>query len=257
MLHIARGFSLPLDTVTQAAGILAKRRAGKSYLGRRITEQMLKAVQQVVIVDPKGDWWGIRSSADGKTPGFPVIILGGEHGDVRRGRKKRRAQRKRGVVHMTPADFMKAARCPESLRAEKLAPGRSKSALSQWTLNSLSSSLRVRISRRFSGGSASAIFTIAKRARSSWRIRIASSSRHLPIWLSARGRVLVTGLGLGCVVRGLLASTCVTHVDCIEIDRYICLVVGEEFPGRSPRKDIQRRCSEVRSARLSVGLRLA
>ena len=122
MLHIARGFSLPLDTVTQAAGILAKRRAGKSYLGRRITEQMLKAVQQVVIVDPKGDWWGIRSSADGKTPGFPVIILGGEHGDVRRGRKKRRAQRKRGVVHMTPADFMKAARCPESLRAGKIGP---------------------------------------------------------------------------------------------------------------------------------------
>jgi hypothetical protein len=81
-LHIARGFSLPLEMVTQAAGILAKRRAGKSYLGRRFTEQLLKAMQQVVIVDPKGDWWGIRSSADGKTPGFPVIILGGEHGDI-------------------------------------------------------------------------------------------------------------------------------------------------------------------------------
>ncbi len=81
-LKIAQGFVLPVDTVTQALGILAKRRAGKSYLGRRLAEQLLKASLQVVIVDPKGDHWGIRSSVDGKGPGFPVIILGGEHGDV-------------------------------------------------------------------------------------------------------------------------------------------------------------------------------
>ena len=62
--------------------ILAKRRAGKSYTMRRITEQFLKASQQVVIVDPKGDQWGLRSSADGKQPGYPVLILGGEHGDL-------------------------------------------------------------------------------------------------------------------------------------------------------------------------------
>ena len=81
-LKIADNLSLPLDTVTQSIGILAKRRAGKSYLARRITEQLLQASQQVVIVDPKGDWWGIRSGADGKSPGFPVIILGGEHADL-------------------------------------------------------------------------------------------------------------------------------------------------------------------------------
>lgn len=61
---------------------MAKRRAGKSYTMRRITEQFLKASQQVVIVDPKGDQWGLRSSADGKQPGYPVLILGGEHGDL-------------------------------------------------------------------------------------------------------------------------------------------------------------------------------
>jgi hypothetical protein len=37
---------------------------------------------QVVDVDPKGDHWGIRSAADGKGPGLPILILGGEHGDV-------------------------------------------------------------------------------------------------------------------------------------------------------------------------------
>src|SRR3954469_22657653 len=81
-LHIADGLSLPLDATTQAIGIVAKRRVGKSYTARRLAEQLLKAGQQVVIVDPKGDHWGIRSGADGKSPGFPIVILGGEHGDV-------------------------------------------------------------------------------------------------------------------------------------------------------------------------------
>jgi hypothetical protein len=57
--------------------------------------------------------------------------------------------------------------------------------------------------------------------------------KHLPIWLAARGRVLVTGLGLGCVVRGLLASPSVTHVDVVEIDRQLLRVVGHEFLGNS------------------------
>lgn len=56
-------------------------------------------------------------------------------------------------------------------------------------------------------------------------------SRHLPIWLQAKGRVLITGLGLGCVVRGLLASPFVTHVDVIEINEDILRIVGAEFVG--------------------------
>lgn len=81
-LHISPDFSLPLNAVTQTFAILAKRRAGKSYTARKFAEELLTANQQVVIVDPKGDWWGIRSAADGKSPGFGVIILGGEHGDL-------------------------------------------------------------------------------------------------------------------------------------------------------------------------------
>jgi hypothetical protein len=53
--------------------------------------------------------------------------------------------------------------------------------------------------------------------------------RHMPIWLAARGRVLVTGLGLGCVVRGLLASPEIETIDVVEIDRDIVRVVGAEF----------------------------
>jgi hypothetical protein len=53
--------------------------------------------------------------------------------------------------------------------------------------------------------------------------------RHLPIWLAASGRVLKTGLGLGCVVRGLLVNPAVEHVDVVEIDADICRIIGHEF----------------------------
>jgi hypothetical protein len=81
-LKISKEISLPLDVVTQTIAILAKRRAGKSYTMRRIVEQLFEADQQVILVDPKGDQWGIRSSSDGKKPGLPIVILGGEHGDA-------------------------------------------------------------------------------------------------------------------------------------------------------------------------------
>lgn len=84
MIKIAHNLSLPLEIVTQTIGILAKRRAGKSYLARRLAEDLLLNGQQIVFVDPKGDQWGIRSAAGGRSPGLPIIILGGEHGDIAR-----------------------------------------------------------------------------------------------------------------------------------------------------------------------------
>lgn len=58
--------------------------------------------------------------------------------------------------------------------------------------------------------------------------------RHLPIWMAAAGRILITGLGLGCVVRGLLANKRVEHITAIEIDRKILDLVGPEL-SRDPR----------------------
>jgi len=54
-------------------------------------------------------------------------------------------------------------------------------------------------------------------------------SRHLPLLMVARGKVLVTGLGLGCVVRGLLSLDEVERVDVIEIDRLIIDTFWPEF----------------------------
>lgn len=56
-------------------------------------------------------------------------------------------------------------------------------------------------------------------------------SRHLPVVLHAEGRVLVTGLGLGCVVRGLLTRSAVEHIDVIEICPYVIKMIGPSFEG--------------------------
>lgn len=55
--------------------------------------------------------------------------------------------------------------------------------------------------------------------------------QHLPIWMNAKGHILKTGLGLGCVVRGLLTKPAVTKISVIEIDKDIIDIVGKEFSG--------------------------
>lgn len=81
-LHIGEGLNLPLDFVTQTQAILAKKRVGKSYTASVQAEELLKAHQQIVVIDPTGAWWGLKSSADGKHEGFPIAVFGGEHADV-------------------------------------------------------------------------------------------------------------------------------------------------------------------------------
>lgn len=81
-LKIAATFSLSVEAVTSTFAICAIRGAGKSHTASVMAEEMLKAGQPIVAYDPTGAWWGLKSSADGKRPGFPVVIFGGEHADV-------------------------------------------------------------------------------------------------------------------------------------------------------------------------------
>ena len=81
-LEISKTLSLPLDFVTSTQAILAKKRVGKSYKASVQAEELLEAGQQVVVIDPTSAWWGLRSSADGRSEGFPITIFGGEHGDL-------------------------------------------------------------------------------------------------------------------------------------------------------------------------------
>ncbi len=81
-IRLSPDVSLPLDAVTQTFAILGKRGSGKTNTAGVLTEQLIKAGLPVVYVDPIGVTWGLRHSRDGKGPGLPVVILGGEHADV-------------------------------------------------------------------------------------------------------------------------------------------------------------------------------
>jgi hypothetical protein len=81
-LQIATDLSIPIEAVTQTFGVLAIRGVGKTYTALVFMEEMIKAGQHVIIVDPVGVCWGLRASADGKHPGLPIVVMGGDHGDV-------------------------------------------------------------------------------------------------------------------------------------------------------------------------------
>lgn len=81
-LTISKDLHLPLITVTSTLAILAKKGKGKSYSASVMAEEMLKQHQQIVVIDPTGAWWGLKSSADGKSEGFPVVVFGGDHQDI-------------------------------------------------------------------------------------------------------------------------------------------------------------------------------
>lgn len=48
-------------------------------------------------------------------------------------------------------------------------------------------------------------------------------------WADPKGRVLVNGLGMGCVVRGLLSYPEVTSIDVVELDPEVIALVGSQF----------------------------
>jgi hypothetical protein len=81
-LHVSRELELPIGWATQTVGILAKKGAGKSNAAVVMAEELYDTGVAWVAIDPKGDWYGIRSAGDGKAPGLPIPVFGGRHGDI-------------------------------------------------------------------------------------------------------------------------------------------------------------------------------
>lgn len=81
-LRLGDDFTLPLDLVTEAVAIVGKRGRGKTSTAKVLVEEMVAAGQQVIVMDTVGAWWGLRSSLDGKQAGLPVVVFGGQHGDL-------------------------------------------------------------------------------------------------------------------------------------------------------------------------------
>lgn len=81
-ITIGDGMDLPIDVVTQAIAVVGKRGRGKTSTAKVLVEEMVRAGQQVIVLDTVGAWWGLRSSFDGKSEGLPVVVFGGHHADV-------------------------------------------------------------------------------------------------------------------------------------------------------------------------------
>lgn len=71
------------ELLSSAAAIVGKIGTGKTYVAKGVVEKLLALGRRVVIIDPTGVWYGLRSGANGSEKGgFPVMIFGGDHADV-------------------------------------------------------------------------------------------------------------------------------------------------------------------------------
>ena len=73
---------LPADAFDDRIAIVGTAGSGKTYATKGFVERLLESGVRVAIVDPLGVWWGLRASADGSAPGYPVVVFGGRHADV-------------------------------------------------------------------------------------------------------------------------------------------------------------------------------
>jgi uncharacterized protein len=82
-LRVSDDLSLGEDFVVSTAGIFATKGMGKSFLAQVMAEELLAQGHVVVAIDPTDSWWGLRSSADGKHDGHSIVVIGGDHGDLK------------------------------------------------------------------------------------------------------------------------------------------------------------------------------
>lgn len=82
MLKLAKNLELPDSAITSRICPLGMTGSGKTYTARRLLEEMLAAKGFVIIVDPKGDHFGVRAGKDGDPrKGYSVLIMGGAPGE--------------------------------------------------------------------------------------------------------------------------------------------------------------------------------
>ena len=62
--------------------ILGKKGRGKTFTANGLVERLLQMQRRVLVLDPLSVWWGLKSGADGKSPGFPIPVFGGPHADI-------------------------------------------------------------------------------------------------------------------------------------------------------------------------------
>lgn len=79
---MSKDLKFPIEVAMETLGFMARRGGGKTYTAGVMVEGLLKVGAQVVVLDPIGNWWGLRLAVDGKKPGIDIPVIGGDHGDL-------------------------------------------------------------------------------------------------------------------------------------------------------------------------------
>lgn len=83
LLQFAADLYLPLDILVMRQAVYGDSGSGKTTYARLLAEKIHEARQRFLAIDLKNDWYGLKSSADGKAAGLPVVIFGGPRGDIK------------------------------------------------------------------------------------------------------------------------------------------------------------------------------
>ncbi len=67
---------IPEKILDQHVAVLGKTGAGKSSALRHLAEHLLAKKKRVCIIDPKGDWWGLKFDANGERLASSVVTFG-------------------------------------------------------------------------------------------------------------------------------------------------------------------------------------
>ena len=81
-LDISATLPLPREWLQLASIVYGMPGTGKSVLSRVVAEEAHKVGVRFCIIDITGGAWGLKSSADGKRDGLPVVVFGGDHADM-------------------------------------------------------------------------------------------------------------------------------------------------------------------------------
>src|SRR4051812_47538659 len=81
-IKLASHVALPVELTGRRTGVFGMSGSGKSNTATVIIEGALEAGEQIVLIDPKGEGWGLRSTASGGASRFDVIIFGEPNGDI-------------------------------------------------------------------------------------------------------------------------------------------------------------------------------
>lgn len=77
-----RPFTLPVDAALQKFAILGISGSGKSSTAAVLAGEMCQNNLPWIALDPVSVWWGLRAARDGSPGGYPVVVFGGDHGDL-------------------------------------------------------------------------------------------------------------------------------------------------------------------------------